>query len=119
MRILLVDDDELTLEVFKNALLLNGFACDTADNSAIAIRMYIENPYDLVICDYYMPDTNGLDLSISLLSEYPNARIILYSAEVGNDVVTRAISCGVMDFMDKPIDWQKVLFTLTNLNTKP
>ena len=115
MRVLLIDDDELTLEVFKNALVLNGFDCDTAKTPAKAMLLYRESPYDLIICDYYMPESNGLEFSVQVLAEFPNARIILYSAEVGNDIVTRAISCGVLDFMDKPIDWQKILLALTNL----
>lgn len=115
MRVLLIDNDELTLEVFKNALVLNGFDCDTTGNPDKAMLMYKESPYDLIICDYYMPYSNGLDLSIEIMAEYPDARIILYSAEVGQEVFARAISCGIMDFMDKPIDWQRILLAITNL----
>lgn len=84
MNILVVDNDENTVEVFKAALSKNNnYKIDTAFNGKEALNiMRINSSYDLLILDIMMPDVSGIDVceSMCLNEELKNIPVILVSA---------------------------------------
>lgn len=118
MNILLLDDDELTLEIFRSALMLNGFSCTPYKDSSQALDEYEQDKYDLIICDYFMPFLNGIEFAQSIFNKNPEAKIIMYSAHSDKRLVQKAIDSGVYDFLDKPINWAKIMDTLNHLKNK-
>ena len=61
-RILLVEDDELTLSISRRMLVNAGYFVDAAMESGNAIKLLTNHKYDLVIFDISMPTLNGFDL---------------------------------------------------------
>ncbi len=61
-RVLLVEDNEISLEIMKNQLTAMGFAVDTAVSGRQALRNYRGTHYDLILTDIEMPDVNGFGL---------------------------------------------------------
>ena len=61
-RILIVDDSPETLEMLQRNLRAEGYDVLTAPGVAEAIRILDDTPADLVITDYKMPRTSGMDL---------------------------------------------------------
>lgn len=109
MNIMLIDDDELTLDIFSKALELNGISCKAYSQAQDAIANYSAGEYDVVICDYFMPTLNGLDTLKQLLDIDSEAKIFLYSAHADRTVALKALSMGAHDFFSKPIDWNSVM----------
>ena len=59
-RILVVEDDELLSSALKQGLEAAGYDVMAAGNGKQAIRLYLQNSFDLVLADIFMPDMDGL-----------------------------------------------------------
>ena len=62
-RILLVEDDPLLQEIFGSALALQGYEVETACDGLNALWKVRDGRYDLVLCDYKLPEINGLAMA--------------------------------------------------------
>ncbi len=105
MRILIVDDDNSTLEMLKNALEINGYECDAFDDAREALDSYMPYKYDVVLCDYFMPNINGIDLLKNLKAMNDDIVFILYSGSPNQAIIKEAFNFGATDFLNKPMDW--------------
>jgi CheY-like chemotaxis protein len=61
-KILVVDDDEMTLELLHNALAILGYDSVTAESGKKALEYYQREKFDLLITDYIMPEMSGKEL---------------------------------------------------------
>ena len=106
LRVLIVDDNELTLTLVSKILELDGYDVDIASNATDAFKKIQTHLPDLVILDVMMPDMNGYDLCKSLRREPFNVTIpvMILTAE-GNDLdKDRALACGANDLLTKPFN---------------
>ncbi len=101
-KILLVDDDSFTHQLFKGLLRGNAIELRTVVNTAEARREFRSADFNLVILDQRLPDGNGLDLFAEMRSERPRQIAILITgyAEVRDAV--RAVREGLFDYLTKP-----------------
>jgi two-component system, cell cycle response regulator CpdR len=76
LRILVVDDDPLTVNFISNFLLKEGYEVTEAYDGAKAIEL-IESHFDLVLSDVRMPYLDGVALALHIRSVNPNLPIIL------------------------------------------
>lgn len=81
-RILLVDDNCSGLMARRAVLNELGFTTDGASNAQQALEMFRQERYDLVVTDYKMPDTNGIELIAQLRAEKPQTPVVLISGFV-------------------------------------
>ncbi|MDR2489250.1 MAG: response regulator [Desulfovibrio sp.] len=105
LRVLAVDDQPVTLELFQELAAQAGFLCDTASGGANALRLIEEKGnYDLYFIDWKMPDMDGVVLSRKL-REYDadHSIIVLISAAELNAVENEARNAGVNSFLQKPL----------------
>jgi DNA-binding NtrC family response regulator len=105
MKILIVDDDASTLEMLKNALEINGYECDAYDDAREALDNYQPYKYDVVLCDYFMPNINGIDFLKNLKALNDDVVFILYSGSPNQAIIKEAFNFGATDFLNKPMDW--------------
>ena len=104
--ILLADDEIDLCEIYEEMLNMQGYVVQTTNSSRDALNRFKENPdrYQLVICDYTMPEMSGLDLSREIKMLRPNVPIILLSG------VERLISdddlktTGIVAKYSKPVE---------------
>ena len=68
--ILIIDDNEDILGIFKQLLVEEGFSVSTAKNGITGIELFRKESFDLVITDIHMPEISGLDVA-------ENIRIII------------------------------------------
>jgi DNA-binding response OmpR family regulator len=78
--LLCVDDDNMVLAFMKLVLEKNGFSVHTAANWRCALDIFRENPIDLVMVDYEMPDMKGHELAVWIRSLKPEVPILLHSS---------------------------------------
>lgn len=109
MKIMLIDDDIQTLDMFRNALEINGYECDVYEDSELAAASYSPYSYDVIVCDYLMPKINGIEVLKSIKAINPEALFILYSAYPEKSVISEAFSYGASDFINKPIEWKSFI----------
>jgi len=113
---LIVEDEKET-----NDLLLNNFknffnTVEAALDGRSAIEKYKEFKPDVVFIDIMMPGMDGLEVARRIREIEPNQIIIVISASNDLDKISEAMRIGVNSFIQKPIDTQKILDMLSNLN---
>lgn len=81
-RILLVDDNRSGLMARRVVLEELGFTTDGAPDAQMALDLFSQEHYDLVVTDFRMPDMDGVELIAQLRATSPNTPIILISGFV-------------------------------------
>ena len=78
-RILIIEDDDELRATFREILQKQGYEILEADNGDDGIRIYRDDPTDLVISDILMPGKEGIQTMMELKNEYPDIKIIAMS----------------------------------------
>lgn len=106
MRILIVDDDAISLEILENALIKAGYDVVAANDGAEALEILRNQPVRLVISDWDMPRLNGLDLCRAVRSEDLGGYtyFILLTARNSSAEIVEGLSAGADDFVAKPFN---------------
>jgi CheY-like chemotaxis protein len=77
--ILCVDDYETSLAGWCLYLQSAGYSVTTARTAQEALERFSVSPFDLVLLDYAMPDTNGDDVALTMRKIKPDTRILMFS----------------------------------------
>lgn len=102
MKVLLVDDDPLFLELSKTFLeVFHNILSDTVDSAGEAIKKLESEPYDVVVSDYDMPFMNGIALLKTIRNKRINIPFILFTGVGKEDVMRQAIENGANSFIQK------------------
>jgi len=102
--VLLVDDEPRILSALTRALRREGYQLLSADTPAQALRLVDEHPVDLVLSDYKMPGTTGLELLERIAKRRPEAaRLLITGWNTEVDPVALA-QLGVLAVLPKPWD---------------
>jgi len=78
-QILIIEDDVEFRNILKKLLERNGYSVETAENGAQGVRMYRENPTDLIITDMIMPVKGGSQTILDIKGDYPKVKFIAIS----------------------------------------
>jgi two-component system chemotaxis response regulator CheY len=112
MRILVIDDDEVTRCLIEEPLLCAGHQVLVAANGVSGMRLLRKEQPDLVITDILMPDQDGFGLIMAVRRERPTAKIIAISGggAVGSlNLLVTASRLGAHDTLTKPIMPEQLL----------
>ena len=105
-KILVIDDDPLDRKVLSVSLTEEGYTVSTAENGRLGLQMVRENPFDMVLLDLLMPEIDGFDV-LKIIKADVRIRhlpVIVISGEEDLAGITRCISIGAEDYMQKPFD---------------
>lgn len=106
MRILIVDDDDLTTEMLVNALAHFGHKATVARNGREAIQLMRTGLYRMVVSDWEMPEMTGIELCRHIRQRYSSGYvyIILLTARQGTQNIVDGLNAGADDFISKPFE---------------
>ncbi len=103
--LLYIDDEVDNLEVFKTVF-RHDFNIITADSARKGLHFLREAPIDLIISDYRMPETNGIDFLAEVSKEFPDTNRIILTAYSESDLILESINqAHVFGYLSKP--WKK------------
>jgi DNA-binding NtrC family response regulator len=102
-RILIVDDEENLLPLFKRILEKEGYEVECAASAEAALRHLKHQWFDLVISDWNMSGMNGLDLLKESKAVHPALRFVMLTAFGQGGWGTAAIQNGASDYLVKPV----------------
>ncbi len=107
-KVLVVDDQQGMCELIETALRLRDFEVATfrsADEALLAVSgMPRENEFDVVLTDYKMPGTTGLELCERVTANRPDIPVVLMTAFGSMETAIGAMRAGAYDFVTKPIE---------------
>ena len=111
LRTVLICDDAVFMRTMLSDILTQaGFSVvGQAQTGAEAVAKYKELQPDLVTMDIVMPDMGGIEAVKVIVSEYPDAKILMCSAMGQQSLVVEAIQAGARDFVVKPFQPSRVL----------
>ena len=108
MRILLVDDDEALMETLAESLIRQRYAVDIAANGEIAQEFQDLFPYDLMVLDWLLPDTEGITLCRQFRHQGMTCPILMLTAKDNSADKVKALDAGADDYVVKPFDFEEL-----------
>ncbi|GHV27976.1 hypothetical protein FACS1894167_03910 [Synergistales bacterium] len=115
-RVLIVDDVEINREILSSLLEDTGALIDIAADGAEALRLFIQNGYELVLMDLHMPGMDGFEAARQIrrrsefIAEGPS--IIAVTADMSGDVPSRCIDAGMDNWLYKPVEYDALIRTI-------
>lgn len=112
--ILIVDDEKGILSSLSRHLKLEGYSVITAEDGATALSKFYDETIDLVLLDVILPDINGMDVLEKLKKGDPNLPVIIISGHGTIEMAVKATRLGAFDFIEKPINPDKLDIVIEN-----
>jgi YesN/AraC family two-component response regulator len=111
MRILVIDDDEMVLQILAEMLTTAGYEVGEARNGNEGVKLYRQEPFDLVITDLLMPEKDGLEVIMELRRDFPDVKIITLSGggSYGYSSVDASKTLGAVRALQKPVMEEQLL----------
>jgi two-component system response regulator AtoC len=107
-RILVVDDEQGLLRLFRKALRAEGRTILTAPDGRDALAIFRAERPELVILDLKLPDRDGMDILKEMMEIGPETSVIILTAHGNTNTTIEAMRLGAYDYITKPFDLLKV-----------
>lgn len=114
MKILIIDDERAIRNSLGEILIDEGYVVDTAEDGATGLDMASKSNYDVIFCDIKMPGTDGLEVLDRLMAEGSDTAVVMISGHGDIDTAVECIKKGAFDFIQKPLDLNRILITIKN-----
>lgn len=118
MKILIIDDERSIRNSLKEILMDEGYEVDVAENGAQGCAMVEKEKYGVVFCDIKMPEMDGMEVLDRFASMGVDAAVVMISGHGDIDTAVECIKKGAFDFIQKPLDLNRILITIKNATEK-
>jgi len=111
MKILVVDDFATMRRIIKNVLKQIGFTnISEADNGNSALKALKSEKFDLIMCDWNMPEMPGIELLNKIRTDdhLKNTPFVMVTAEAQKENILAAVKAGVNNYVVKPFTAETV-----------
>src|SRR5512133_2057960 len=112
--ILVIDDEKSIRNTLQEVLEYENHKVDVATNGAEAIELFSNGDYDVVLCDIKMPGMDGIEVLEKMHMLARDIPIIMISGHGNIDTAVEAIKKGAYDFIEKPLDLNRLLVSMRN-----
>lgn len=113
--ILVIEDDLMFCKLLSNYLNKNGYQASQATDGSSAKEQLRQTEFDLVLVDYRLPDTNGIDLAKWAEENNLDVKVILMSRSLDEDLRSQGEQLGISGFLNKPFNPSELLDLLTKI----
>lgn len=113
-KILIIDDERSIRRALKEILEFESYEVHEAENGKEGLDKIKATSYDLVFCDIKMPEMDGMEVLEAAHREKIEAPFIMISGHGNIETAVESIKKGAFDFIEKPLDLNRILVTLRN-----
>ena len=118
MKILIIDDERSICNALKDILEMDNHTVALACDGKEGVEAALSGNYDAIFCDIKMPKMDGIEVLDTLAKEGCESSIIMISGHGTIDTAVECIKKGAFDFIEKPLDLNRILITLKNATDK-
>ena len=118
MRILIADDERAIRRALREIFEFEGYSVDEVENGEEALVALRKKEYDAIFCDIKMPHVDGMEVQAQMKLEGINVPMIMISGHGTVETAVQAIKNGAFDFIEKPLDLNRLLITLRNVKER-
>jgi DNA-binding NtrC family response regulator len=115
MKSILIIDDEIEIcESIKMILEYEDYHVEFATNPSEGLDKIRSSKYEVILLDINMPELNGFEVLQKVTNDDIDINVIMISAHSSVENAVKATKLGAFDFIEKPIDRDKLLITVRN-----
>ena len=118
MKILIIDDERSIRNSLKEILADEGYDVDVAENGAQGCAMVEKEKYSVIFCDIKMPEMDGMEVLDRLAEMGVDSAVVMISGHGDINTAVECIKKGAFDFIQKPLDLNRILITIKNATEK-
>lgn len=108
-KILIIDDERSIRNVLVDILSGEGHSVDAAEDGYVGLQSMKSSKYDLIFCDVKMNGMDGVEVLKKMMEGYPGQCVVMISGHGTVDTAVECIKLGAFDFIEKPIDLNRLL----------
>lgn len=113
-KILIIDDEAAIRSSMKEILEYEDHTVDTAEDGKEGVVAAAKGEYDIIFCDIKMPGLDGIEALEMMQVKGVEAPVIMISGHGTVETAVEALKKGAYDFIQKPLDLNRILVTLRN-----
>lgn len=117
-RILVIDDERSIRNTLKDILEYEKYEVDLAEDGIKAMDKVKSAEYDIILCDIKMPGMDGIEVLEKLTDLTPDTPVVMISGHGNIDTAVDSIKKGAFDYIEKPLDLNRLLITIRNAMDK-
>jgi len=109
---LIIDDDTAVLASCQRIFTEEGFEVTTTTNPLDGLELATRKEYTVILCDWQMPELNGLDVVAKIQTHAPKTAVVMISGYPSVGRATEAMKRGAMDYLPKPFTPEEITSTV-------
>ena len=113
IHILIIDDEDPIRNLLARMVELEGYQASKAADCRSALKMLNTQRFEVVLCDFFLPDGNGVNFIFDIHRIQPDAAVILLTAHGNIPDGVQAIKNGAFDYITKGDDNRKIIPTIS------
>jgi DNA-binding NtrC family response regulator len=117
-KILVIDDERAIRNTLKEVLEYEKHEVDLAEDGPSGLELFNANSYDIVLCDIKMAKMDGIEVLQKICETSTDVPVVMISGHGNIDTAVEAIKKGAFDFLEKPLDLNRLLITIRNATDK-
>ncbi|MEE4286810.1 MAG: sigma-54 dependent transcriptional regulator [Mariniphaga sp.] len=117
-KILVIDDERSIRNTLKDILEYEKYEVDLAEDGKMGLGMVKQTEYDIILCDIKMPGIDGIEVLEQMNILAPDSPVVMISGHGNIDTAVESIKKGAYDFIEKPLDLNRLLITIRNAMDK-
>ncbi|MBE6225634.1 MAG: sigma-54-dependent Fis family transcriptional regulator [Bacteroidales bacterium] len=118
MKVLIIDDERSIRNTLKEILEFEGHEISLAADGKEGLEMALAGNFDVIFCDIKMPGMDGVEVLEKLVENGVDSSVVMISGHGSIDTAVECIKKGAFDFIQKPLDLNRILITLKNATDK-
>lgn len=118
MKVLIIDDERSIRNTLKEILEFEGHEISLAADGKEGLEMALTGNFDVIFCDIKMPGMDGVEVLEKLVENGVDSSVVMISGHGSIDTAVECIKKGAFDFIQKPLDLNRILITLKNATDK-
>lgn len=118
-KILIIDDDSFICEILKKHLKNHGYQVETAFSANSAFELFKSKSFQMVLCDFRLPDSSGLEVLQKMRTMNPDIPVVIMTAYADVRMAVKLMKMGADDYITKPIQQEELLNLIAKLLQAP